>query len=120
MNDDPSYRIEYETLLVGKVLGATQRNDDGSRRQEILSRCAEGERLRLVRLSDDPADPKAIALDRENGERIGYLENRPMRYVAARVCVLLDSGERLQAMIEQIGESPKRKTKGCVVSIRYA
>jgi len=49
-------------------------NEDGTNRQEILKRCQKGEPLRLALETQDPNDPRAVAVFRENGERLGYIE----------------------------------------------
>jgi hypothetical protein len=49
-------------------------NEDGTNRQEILKRCQKGEPLRLALETEDPDDPRAVAVFRKNGERLGYIE----------------------------------------------
>jgi hypothetical protein len=62
-----------------KVAGVTHQNSDGTSRQEILKRCEARELLRLVPEPDNPVDRDAIAVLRQNGEQLGYLERRLAR-----------------------------------------
>ena len=95
-----------------KIRGVTHRNGDGSERQEILSRCSEGEKLFLHRDYDNPEDNNAVVVRRMNGEKLGYLS----RSVAEDVAPKLDSGERLKAKIENLTGGGS-KNRGCNLRI---
>lgn len=56
-----------------KVRGITFDNVDGTSRQSIISRCAVGERLVLVREPTNSHNGYAVKVCRETGEQIGYL-----------------------------------------------
>lgn len=63
-----------QRTYVAEVVSLTRPNKDGGNRQEILKRCRKGERVRLVRETDAPDDPDGVAVFRENGEQLGYVE----------------------------------------------
>lgn len=65
----------YDKWFYSKIAGVSHKNADGSSRQEILLRCDPPESLHLVLESDNPVDPKAVALHRLNGEQLGYLNS---------------------------------------------
>lgn len=79
-----------------KVAGLTYEG-----RQRIVERCSAGERLRLVREPDNPKDPDAIKILRENGEHLGYVRaevaDGPIG-LASRI----DQGERYECTIKDI------------------
>jgi hypothetical protein len=56
------------------VVGVNYNNDDGESRQEIISRCVPFEPITLDHQEDNPYDKNAIAVLRDNGEQIGFLE----------------------------------------------
>lgn len=66
-----------------KVAGVTHPNDDGSDRQTILRRCRPGEQVDLEHEEDNPYDPNAVRVLRENGEQLGYLNAGMARNVVA-------------------------------------
>jgi len=68
-----------------KVVGVTHHNDDGTSRQEIISRCEPLERLDLDHEEDNPVDPNAIAVLRENGEKLGHLRRELACDVVSRI-----------------------------------
>lgn len=115
---DVIYEVDYDQVFLAKVVGVTFRNRDGSCRQEILSRCRAGEKVQLLPEPDNPADTNAIAVVRENGEQIGYLESKLRRPIAGRIKAMMESGDDFQAVIERILDGPQKGIKGCVVAIR--
>lgn len=56
-----------------KVAGVSHRNDDGTSRQEIIADCVPLERLLLDHNEQNPHDPNAVRVCRQNGEQIGFL-----------------------------------------------
>ena len=61
------------THFFTKVVGVTHPNSDGSDRQEIIQGCKPCEQVFLRPEPENPFDPNAIAVDREQGEQLGYL-----------------------------------------------
>ena len=80
------------------VAGVAHNNRDGTSRQEIISRCSIGERLRVKHEKDNPVDPNAVALLRQNGEQVGYLKAD----LAAEIVQKGTQGWRYAAVIQQI------------------
>ena len=58
----------YVSQFFSKVAGVSYRNEDGSSRQSIIRRCHIGERLLLKPEPDNPVDPNAVRVLRQNGE----------------------------------------------------
>jgi len=86
-----------------KVAGVTHENRDGTSRQEILKRCEVRELLQLVPEPDNPVDPDAIAVLRQNGQQLGYLDKR----LASETHNRIKKGEHWQAMLTAVtGRSP--------------
>lgn len=73
-------------------------NPDGSDRQEIIRRCKVGERLNLVREPSNRHDRNAIALRRQNGEQLGYINSE----LAEELCEWLKQEKRVTATISDI------------------
>ena len=67
MND---YRFEF---MISKVAGVSFPNDNGSERQDIISKCVEGETLDLIPDPDNHFDPMAIRVCRKDGQQIGHV-----------------------------------------------
>ena len=65
---------EPQHTYMAEIVSLMNPNRDGGNRQEILRRCKEGERVRLVLEAKDPNEPDGVAVFRENGEQLGYLE----------------------------------------------
>lgn len=56
-----------------KVAGVAFKNDDGSDRQEILSKCFPLQTLRVEHEDNNPHDRNAIRISTDDGRQIGYL-----------------------------------------------
>jgi hypothetical protein len=87
----------------GHVAGESHRNDDGTDRQTIISRCRVGELLVLEHEPDNPHDIDAIRVLNQNGEQIGYLE----REFAGEVVSRSAKGRVYRAAVAGIGR-PRR------------
>jgi len=96
------------------VAGVAHNNRDGTSRQEIISRCSVGERLRVKHEKDNPVDPNAVALLRQNGEQVGYLKAD----LAAEIVQKGAQGWRYAAVIQQIdGGETESQPRGAVVAL---
>ena len=81
-------------IIRTKVCGVSKKNEDGSRRQEIIAQCWFDEDLDLVREPDNPHDEDAIAVFRASfTEQCGYLPAR----LASKIAPLMDSGVNVTA-----------------------
>lgn len=97
-----------------KAVGVTQCNDDGTSRQEILSRCTSGDSVNLVREPENPHDSNAIKLCLENGEQIGYIG----KDLADRMAMEIDDGQLFKAEISEItGGTEDKHILGCNIKI---
>ena len=67
----------------------------GEHRQKIIRQCRVGEVVRLTRLHDDPANPDAVGVFREDGRDIGVLPRR----IASDIAEHLDTGSPVAARI---------------------
>lgn len=81
-----------------KIVGVAYNNPDGSSRQKIIKRCYVGEKLDAVRQPKNEYDPDAIAVCRQNGQQIGYLD----RDLAKDIAPDMDEGLPLDLMIADI------------------
>ena len=80
------------------VAGVRYKNDDGSSRQEAINQCQSREMLRLVPEPDNPVDPNAVKVLRQNGQQIGYIPRR----LAARMHDHFVKGERWEAVLSEL------------------
>lgn len=56
-----------------RLVGERFENEDGTSRQEELSRCAAGEAVELVREPNNPRDPSAVAVYSCRRVQLGYI-----------------------------------------------
>jgi hypothetical protein len=91
------------------IVGTTHGN-----RQQLLAECSVGERLMLIRQPDNPVDPNAILVCRDDGRQLGYLPG----HLSPR---LLRGGESLSDLVVEIreltGGTPTRPTRGANLKI---
>jgi len=97
-----------------KVVGVTRHNHDGSDRQVIAGECRPGEPLALRREPDNPQDPNAVAVFRENGDQVGYLSAS----VAEELAPLLDADAPIRAEVSEVtGGTADRPSYGVNIRI---
>ena len=85
-----------------------------SRHQRIAKQCDEGDVLSLEREPDNPADPNAIKVSREDGPQIGYIPAHTARDLAKK----MDAGEPVYAVISEItGGTEDKPTTGINLKI---
>jgi len=84
------------------IAGYSYDNDDGSSRQEILSRCQVGESLILTHVKN-PYDKNAIKVARMNGEQIGFLHKSTAKIIAP----LVDRDGDMDARIVSLNSSER-------------
>jgi hypothetical protein len=89
---------EWDKKYWCTVAGVRYKNDDGSSRQEAINQCQPREMLRLVPEPDNPVDPNAVKVCRENGQQLGYVP----RQLAARMREHFLKGERWDAILSEL------------------
>lgn len=91
--------------LFTKVVGVTKNNRDGKSRQKVIARCRPLEKLKLENEDDNPVDPNAVAVLRQDGQQLGYLKAE----LAEEVVRHSQQGYRYGVYITQItgGDSGK-------------
>ena len=104
-----------------KVAGVTHRNDDGSRRQQIIPRCSIGENLILRREPHNRVDTGAIKVTRSNGEQLGYLPAHVSRGGdASGLAHQMDAGTGYQCRITAITGGGPEKSWGVNIEVTDA
>lgn len=104
--NDPKQRVKH---FFTKIAGVTHRNQDGTNRQRIIERCKLLEKLILEHEEDNPVDPNAIKICRENGQQLGYLNAD----LAPRVVRESNEGYRFAAFISDLtGGRREAPTRG--------
>lgn len=89
----------YSNRIQTKVVGVTKRNSDGSSRQQIVASLTAGVQVYLLRETQNPHDPNAVAVYAYGGSRqLGYLN----RKVAQTVGPLLDNGKIISVKVTSI------------------
>jgi hypothetical protein len=94
---DVRFQITYS--IETKIVGVTHPNEDGSERQTIISTCAIGEELKLVREPQCPFDSSAIGVFRKNGEQLEYLSRE---FSGSGTAAKMDRGENFHCHISNI------------------
>jgi hypothetical protein len=128
-SESPSDTVEkqtaatYETKVDGKgiamrpfhtnVAGINHANSDGSKRQDILSRCYVGEKLDLVREPENIYDANAVKVCTLKGKQIGFLH----RDEAAEITPRLDKGSPVDTEIVEIVPDDDLNVKRCVIKL---
>jgi hypothetical protein len=105
-----------------KIAGVSFTNDDGSSRQEILSRCGTGEPVWLQRDSDNRYDKRAVKVVRLNGEQLGFLPGHLVgndQGVGWCIANRMDEGYHVRALISQIGRTEDDQMLGAALEIRF-
>lgn len=96
-----------------QIEGVTERNPDGTRRQDIIDECRIGEPLRLVPEEARGSGPR-VRVCRWQGEQIGYLSGA----AGAEVTDTLGKGLRIEAALADITRLLRfRPDKAVVVKI---
>lgn len=83
-------------------------NEDGIARQFLIEKLKPGHVIKLVRESDNPFDPNAVAVLSRHG-RIGYLSREHARQLAP----VFDTGGKVKAEVSNIwGGVPGKPHRG--------
>jgi hypothetical protein len=108
--------LEVEDHYVIRVAGVSHQNDDGSYRQEILSRCKPGEMRRLLRQPGHRHDKNAVQVLRQNGEMLGFIPKNEARLMAPE----MDRGRRYVAVLTTLdgGHGSKRLRGAGIVIVK--
>jgi hypothetical protein len=105
------------THFFTRVVGVTHRNSDRKSRQKIIKKCNRLDPLLLDTEEDNPHDPNAIRVLRQNGEQIGYLDAALAKQLASRI----KQGYRFDAFIADLtGGVDAKPTTGVNVVIIVA
>ncbi len=111
---ETEYGDEIVESFFTKVVGVTFDNPDGENRQKVISRCKEGEILRLLRDSTISGHPNAVKVCRLNGEQLGYIRSELSLNLAPR----MDRGMEVFAEIKDItGGEEGRETLGVNIEV---
>jgi len=94
-----------------KLVGITHKNEDGTVRENLIRTCKPFDPLEVVWEPNNPYDPNAIAIHKENGRMLGYLNSRTAEEVATSI---KKHGAVWRACVKLA--QPKSKYKhGCLV-----
>lgn len=96
-----------------QVHGIYHRNKDRSSRQKIIRSCGVGDILQFVPEPDNPVDPDAIMVCRENGDQLGYVDAGN----AARLSVDLDHGWTYRVTVDEVFPADRAGYYGCRIRI---
>jgi hypothetical protein len=113
-DDSDSFEAECWT----KVVGVTQKNDDGSHRQAIIARCKKRERLVIEHEPSNKYSPtrSAMRVLRENGDQLGYLSED----LAVDVRKKLKAGKMVWAVVERkTGGTDAKPVRGVNIHLRW-
>jgi HIRAN domain len=92
-----------------KIAGVSHRNQNGTERQAIITRCRVGEPLTLTHEEDNPKDPNAVRVCRADGSQLGYLNAGLAEQVVRRSA----KGYRFAVFIKNLtGGTARATTRG--------
>jgi len=80
------------------AIGERHDNEDGTSRQEELSRCEPGEGVRLVREPENEHDHMAVAIISCRGVKVGYLKRDRAVWIGSKI----DRGYDVRAIVERV------------------
>ena len=97
-----------------KISGVTFPNQDGQRRQDIIKRCRNGDKI-FLELDKDSNFTNAIKVIRKNKEQLGYIP----REINQKVSSYFNNNYNIEAnIISLTGGTDKYPTRGCNIEIR--
>lgn len=97
-----------------KLVGVTQKNRDGSARQEVLKACCVGDPLDLVTEPTNRFDPDALAVRRRGGQQVGYVPAE----LSGALTRLIEHGARAAAEVLRIeGGTAEEPTRTVAIRI---
>lgn len=99
--------------MISKVVGVTFKNDDGSDRQEILSRMTKRRKIRL-RDAASSEYPEAISVHNVKGEQLGFLPAATANYIRVEGIDI----ESISADVDYVG-SRKGAPLGCSIRLKH-
>jgi hypothetical protein len=70
---------DVSEVLHVRLAGCSYANSDGSSRREYIKRCEVLEELEIRLEPDNPVDPLALAVHRQTGEQLGYIDHGTAR-----------------------------------------
>jgi hypothetical protein len=106
--------VQERRHFFAQVHGIHHRNADGSSRQRIIRACRPGELVLLVAEPDNPVDPEALKVCRQNGEQLGYVAAEQ----AFRITSDMAKGWTFRATVEEIYSfADKPHSFGCKLRI---
>lgn len=82
----PPARVPRVWHMYSKVYGVSHNNPDGSSRQQALIKCSPGEMLTIEPEPHNIADRSALALMRNNGCQVGYVNANLSKEFASKLC----------------------------------
>lgn len=107
--------------FTSRISGVTQRNSDGSNRQDLLKKIYVRDSVKLIREQENPHDKFAIAVANHRNETLGYMPAGDRRLAEH-----IDRGGAIEAYVVEITGGPtffqklfgkSGKSYGCVVKI---
>ena len=112
--DPADYDLQPVRSFHTKVVGVTKKNEDGSKRQEVIAGCKVGELVVLIRESENPYDSNAIAVYHSSRKQIGFIAAD----LAEQLAPDLDSGQTISSRISDLtGGTPEKPSRGVNLEI---
>lgn len=96
-----------------KIVGVTHINSDGTKRQDLIRNCHNGEKLDLVRDNNNKHDNNAIKVLRKNGEMLGYISKE----ITLRLAPIIDENAKCYAVVTKITGGTDDYNYGCNIGI---
>lgn len=97
-----------------KIVGVTARNDDGTRRQDLIEFLSPGEELELVRDPDNEHDENAVEVHDSGGDQLGFVR----RELAEEVAHWLDEGIPVEAIVLEVTGGDDGRNHGVNIELR--
>ena len=108
-----SMRIRHD---FAKVAGVIFRNDDGSERQKLISKCKRGEPLSFLHDRENEFSIFATKVLRKTGEQLGYAPE----YMAERIVDEVESGYKARGVLLNVtGGTFEKPTYGANFAVVF-
>lgn len=101
-------------VIHSRVAGVTFSNDDGSSRQEILSRMSKHRKLRFRDAATED-HPNAITVHNVKGEQLGFLPSEISEYIRGKEI----DPSKLSGEVYSVGQNKERTYLGCLIDITH-
>ena len=110
-NKNLESETQSEKIFYTKIVGVTNKNNDGTNRQNLIRSCKSGDKLKLVLEPDNKFDKNAVKVCTLDNKQLGYISKDLRIYQTMKK-------SKLNVEIANItGENKSNSNLGCNIKI---